>query len=382
MSLRLYESFIMGTPLLSIENINKNFGQLRALDNLSFNVSEGEIFGFVGSNGAGKSTTMRIVLGVLNADSGRVLYHGNEITRSDRERIGYMPEERGLYPRMKVAEQLTYFARLHGLSSREAKKNTDYWCERLGIAPRKSDAVQKLSLGNQQRVQLAAALVHNPAFLVLDEPFSGLDPVAVETMSGVLREAVSNGTSVIFSSHQLDLVERLSDTVGIISSGKMVALGTVDELRATPTPTYALGVRTLAKRGAHSASSESPALPEALTSSRTHASAPWELTSTLGELGVRVSSDPLEGTNELPRIEGISRYLLTLPQGVDPADVLRKVQESASVTEFALRRPHLNELFKEAVTQDASQGENAQTDHSHTRRKASLFSFGSRKEAR
>lgn len=217
---------------LEIRGLSKNYGDLRALDDLSFSVGPSEIFGFVGSNGAGKSTTMRIALGVLEPTAGDVLLDGVPLNFESRRRIGYMPEERGLYPKMKVGDQLVYIAQLHGMPAAEAKASMLRWTERLGIESRRGDIVQALSLGNQQRVQLAAALVHEPDILVLDEPFSGLDPVAVDVMSNVLKERAAAGAPVIFSSHQLDLVERLCTRVGIIKSGKMVAVGTVDELQA------------------------------------------------------------------------------------------------------------------------------------------------------
>src|SRR6266545_7351132 len=217
---------------LVFDALSKRYGSVVALREASFDVRAGELFGFVGSNGAGKTTAMRIALGVLAADSGIVWWDGAPITMETRRHIGYMPEERGLYPKMKVGEQLIYLARLHGLPATAARRSVDEWTERLGVAGRLGDEVQKLSLGNQQRVQLAAALVHNPSILVLDEPFSGLDPVAVDVMSKVLLDKAAEGIPVVFSSHQLDLVERLCHRVGIIRSGQMVAVGTVDELRA------------------------------------------------------------------------------------------------------------------------------------------------------
>jgi ABC-2 type transport system ATP-binding protein len=220
------------TDGLELEDVSKRYGQVVALDHLTLQVRPGELLGFVGSNGAGKSTAMRIALGVLAADAGQVRWRGRPITAADRSRIGYMPEERGLYPRMKVGEQLVYLARLHGLSRDDAERAVRTWTERLGVAERLGDEVQKLSLGNQQRVQLAAALVHDPAALVLDEPFSGLDPLAVDVMSQVLRDTAARGVPVIFSSHQLDLVERLCDRVGIVRQGQMVAVGRVDDLRS------------------------------------------------------------------------------------------------------------------------------------------------------
>jgi ABC-2 type transport system ATP-binding protein len=225
-------------PSLEIDHLDKSYGAVRALKDMSFDVPGGEIFGFVGSNGAGKTTTMRIALGVLAPDAGQVRWAGQPIDFQVRRRMGYMPEERGLYPRMRVAEQLVYLARLHGLSVGAAHEAMERWTELLGIAGRRGDDVQKLSLGNQQRVQLAAALVHDPEILVLDEPFSGLDPVAVDVMSGVLRERAAAGVPVMFSSHQLDLVERLCDRVGIVKDGSMVASGRIDDLRTLERPRW------------------------------------------------------------------------------------------------------------------------------------------------
>src|SRR5690606_10643888 len=212
-----------GRCVLEIARISKRFAARQALDDVSFTVEPGEVFGFVGSNGAGKTTTMRIVLGVLSADAGEVRWKGRPVDADLRRRIGYMPEERGLYPRMRVGEQLRYLALLHGLSSADAGAAVARWTEPLGVAARLRDEVQKLSLGNQQRVQLCAALVHDPEVLVLDEPFSGLDPTAVEVMSSVLRDKADAGVPVIFSSHQLELVERLCDRIGVIAGGRMVA---------------------------------------------------------------------------------------------------------------------------------------------------------------
>ncbi len=227
---------------LEIDHVNKSYGSLRALRDLTFDVKAGEIFGFVGSNGAGKTTAMRIMLGVLAADSGQVRWNGRELDLEARRRVGYMPEERGLYPRMKVGEQLRFLAGLHGMTPADAATAVDSWTDRLGVGHRRGDNVEKLSLGNQQRVQLAAALIHHPDVLVLDEPFSGLDPVAVDVMSAVLRERADAGVPVIFSSHQLDLVERLCDRVGIIRSGQMEALGTIEELRSTDRRRWLLDV--------------------------------------------------------------------------------------------------------------------------------------------
>jgi ABC-2 type transport system ATP-binding protein len=217
---------------LELQRLTRRYGDLVALDDLSFTVAEGQMFGFVGPNGAGKTTAMRIVLGVLAPDAGEVRWRGQPMTDEMRKHVGYMPEERGLYPKMRVRDQLEYFARLHGLPAAGAAGAAGYWIERLGVADRADDRVEALSLGNQQRVQLAAALVHNPEVLVLDEPFSGLDPVGVDVLAEVLADRAADGIPVIFSSHQLELVERLCEAVAIINRGRLVAAGPVEELRA------------------------------------------------------------------------------------------------------------------------------------------------------
>ena len=197
--------------MLELRGITKSYGGRRVLDDVTFNVAPGRLTGFVGGNGAGKTTTMRIVLGVLADDGGSVSLDGTPLTAADRRRFGYMPEERGLYPKMKVLEQIVYLARLHGFSKADATAEATAILEQLGLGERLGDNVETLSLGNQQRAQIAAALVHDPKVLILDEPFSGLDPLAVDVVASVLQERASRGTAVLFSSHQLDVVERLCD---------------------------------------------------------------------------------------------------------------------------------------------------------------------------
>ena len=218
--------------MLEIDQLTKSYGPTRALDGISLTVSPGEIYGFVGANGAGKSTTMRIAMGVLAPDSGSVRWQGQPVNFHGRRRFGYMPEERGLYPKMRIAEQVAYFGRLHGMSAAAAEKSAVALLEQLEVKAAPTDLLQALSLGNQQRVQLASALVHGPELLILDEPFSGLDPIGVDTMAALLTRRCADGVAVIFSSHQLELVERLCHRIGIITSGRMVAQGTIDQLRA------------------------------------------------------------------------------------------------------------------------------------------------------
>ncbi len=239
--------------MLELRDVARSYGQIVALDGLSLAVPEGEVVGFVGPNGAGKTTAKRIALGILEPDAGEVRWRGEPVTREQQRLFGYMPEERGLYPKMRVDRHLRYLAALHGRDRSQAAAAATRWIERLGLAERAGQRVEELSLGNQQRVQLAAALVHEPellvldepfsgldplgvdvlsgVLLVLDEPFSGLDPVGVDVLSGVLLDYARTGVPVVFSSHQLELVERLCEAVAIIKDGRLVASGTVEELR-------------------------------------------------------------------------------------------------------------------------------------------------------
>ncbi|MEA1902509.1 MAG: ATP-binding cassette domain-containing protein [Actinomycetota bacterium] len=217
--------------MLSIRDLHKSFGDVTALNGCNLAVDRGGMLGFLGPNGAGKTTAMRSVFGLIRPDSGTVTWDGHPIEHSDLLTFGYMPEERGLYPRMKIHDQLTYMGRLHGMSPRDAGAAADRWLEVFDLTDRRTDTVESLSHGNQQRVQLAAALIHDPDLLVLDEPFAGLDPIAVDTMSDVLREQAEVGKAVIFSSHQLDLVEDLCEEVAIINEGTVVVEGTVRQLK-------------------------------------------------------------------------------------------------------------------------------------------------------
>lgn len=215
---------------LDFAGLSRRFGEVVALDDLSFTVPAGEVVGFLGPNGSGKTTTMRAVFGLVALDSGSVRWNGKLVDAANRRRFGYLPEERGLYPGMVVDQQLQYLARLHGLTSDDASSATTRWLERLGVADRRASKVETLSLGNQQRVQLAAALVHEPELLILDEPLSGLDPVGIDAVGAVLTEQAAQGRGVLFSSHQLDLVEDLCTSVAIIDHGRLVARGSVEEL--------------------------------------------------------------------------------------------------------------------------------------------------------
>ncbi len=215
-----------------MQGLAKSFGEVPVLSDVTFTVQPGRIFGFLGRNGSGKTTTMRCMFGLLAPHGGRITYADRPITADDWRSFGYMPEERGLYPRMRVLPQLIHFARLAGLSRRDAHSAATDWLARLGLADRAESRVEQLSHGNQQRVQLAAALVHGPRVLVLDEPFSGLDPVGVADMGSVLREAARAGCTILFSSHQLDLVEDLCTDIGILHDGRVVEQGDLSAIRA------------------------------------------------------------------------------------------------------------------------------------------------------
>jgi ABC-2 type transport system ATP-binding protein len=216
---------------LCLRHVSKRFEGVQALADCSLSVPRGRMLGFLGPNGAGKTTTMRAVFGLLQVDAGAVLWLGRPVRFDDRLRFGYMPEERGLYPRMPVGEQLEYFGRLHGLAGRAAREAARKWLERLGLADRAQAKVEELSHGNQQRAQLAAALVHEPELLVLDEPFAGLDPLAVRTLAEVLRGEAARGAAVVFSSHQLELVDEICEEVAIIDHGRVIATGDAGALR-------------------------------------------------------------------------------------------------------------------------------------------------------
>ncbi|NNE95113.1 MAG: ATP-binding cassette domain-containing protein [Acidimicrobiales bacterium] len=217
---------------LNIVNLHKRFGDVVALNGVSLTVPQGALIGFLGPNGSGKTTTMRAVMGMVRPDAGSISWNGADITEAVRRRIGYMPQERGLYARMRAREQIVYFGQLAGLDRSEAGRRAGQWLERLDLGDRADSLVQELSGGNQQRVQLAVSLVHDPELLILDEPFAGLDPVAAETMREIISERTQKGASVLFSSHQLDLVSNLTSDAVIVANGSVVASGSIDELRS------------------------------------------------------------------------------------------------------------------------------------------------------
>lgn len=297
----------MSTGTLQLTGITKSYGERRVLDDITFPVASGHLTGFVGGNGAGKTTTMRIVLGLLNSDGGSVTLGGATLTPEMRRNFGYMPEERGLYPKMKVLEQVAYFARLHGFSKADAVARSTALLEELGLGERLNDNIEALSLGNQQRAQIAASLVHDPDVLILDEPFSGLDPLAVDTVAGVLQERAARGVSVLFSSHQLDVVERLCDDVVIIAGGVIRASGPRDELR------------------------------------RQYSAPRWELETT-GDAGW-LRGEP--GVTVVDFDGGSAVFDVDAPDTAQR--VLRRALDGGDVTRFAPQQPTLAQIFKEVI---------------------------------
>ena len=293
---------------LELNGLRRTYGQVVALDDLSFTVPPGQVFGFLGPNGAGKTTTMRAIFGLTDLDAGSVQWDGAPVGAAERRRFGYMPEERGLYPNMLVGEQVQYIGRLHGMDASAAASATTRWLERLALADRATSKVGVLSHGNQQRVQLAAALVHDPDALVLDEPLAGLDPAGIDAIGEVLVERAHSGRCVLFSSHQLDLVEDLCESVAIIDHGRLVASGTVDELAAS-------GARRLAVRveGDHQGL--------------------WAR----GIPGVTVSE-----------VEG-GEVRLVLAEAASSDAVLDAARSAGRVTKFVFERRRLSEVFREAV---------------------------------
>lgn len=217
---------------LEIKNVSKHFGNNVAVDDLNIEIPEGEIFGLLGGNGAGKTTTFRIILGLLTATEGNVLYNGKKIDYNVTDKIGYLPEERGLHPKLKVREQIQYLGKLKGLSGREVDKQLDYWLEKFEVPENKNKKIEKLSKGNQQKIQVIASIIHNPSLIILDEPFSGLDPINVEILKRSVIEMKDKGATIIFSTHRMEHVEELCENVCILNKGRSVVAGNIDQIKS------------------------------------------------------------------------------------------------------------------------------------------------------
>jgi ABC-2 type transport system ATP-binding protein len=293
--------------VLELQGLVKRYGEVTALDGAGLTAQPGRILGFLGPNGAGKTTAMRAVFGLVALDAGSITWQGRPVEPAVRTRFGYMPEQRGLYPKMRVLDQVAWLARLRGLDRVAARRAATETLDTLGLGDRGTTRVEALSHGNQQRAQLAACLVHRPELLVLDEPFSGLDPMGVDTMSAVVRARAAEGGTVLFSSHQLDLVEDLCDDVAIIDRGRVVVAGPLHTVR-TGAPQRRLEI-----------SFADPAVE-------------WS---------------PPQGVPVRER-DGTRVYLV--PAGIEPAALLTSAAAAGAVRSFAFAPPPLSEIFRQAVT--------------------------------
>jgi ABC-2 type transport system ATP-binding protein len=322
---------------LEVDGLRRRYGTVQALDGLTFGVPRGQVFGFLGPNGAGKTTTMRAIFGVTALDAGEIRWRGAPADATARRTFGYMPEERGLYPAMELLDQVKYFARLHGLDSAAAAKAARHWIDRLGLGARGDTRIDALSHGNQQRAQLAVALVHDPELLVLDEPFSGLDPGGIDDMSSILKERAAEGVTVLFSSHQLDLVEDICEAVAIIYRGSLVVSGPVAELRRGNRPRLAVRV------AGDTAAAWSAGVPDA------------------------------DGTVDAVRADGTAEISLT--DHGDSQHILDLARAAGAVEHFAYQDRSLSEVFRQAT--GASVGQ-AEAEHAAaTARTAAATNIGS-----
>lgn len=301
--------------VLQVRGVCHAFAERSVLDDVSFDVPRGVLTGLLGPNGAGKTTLMRVMFGVIDADAGQTLWQGRPVTTTDRRRWGYMPQERGLYPAMPAGDQLVYLARLHGVDRAQAARSARELLDELGLADRWSDRPDKLSGGMQQRLQLAAALVHDPEVIVLDEPFAGLDPVAVAELSATLTDRVREGRTVLFSSHQLDLVQDLCESIVMLDEGRTVLAGRVADLRASS------GRRQLRLTVAGGNRSWLAGFPH-----------------------VHIVEDRADDLR------------LDLPPGTDPLSVLDAARAAGAVTDFGLDLPTLSQLFMVAAGEMAEVG--------------------------
>ena len=297
---------------LLIDSVSKRFGEVQALEDVSLEIEPGEVFGFLGANGAGKTTAMRIVLDILRPDSGSVTWNGRRNTDLPRETWGYLPEERGLYAKMNVMEQLVFFARLHGVKSKAAEREVRDWLERFRIPEYADRRAEQLSKGNQQKIQFIAAILHDPQVLLMDEPFSGLDPVNVALLKQAFLEMKDRGKTLIFSTHQMETVEELCESIAILDRGRVVVGGAVRDVR-----------RSSGRQMVRLAVEGDPEMT-------------W-----LGTLdGVRVTRRGQDYTEA------------EVAQGHDPGTVLRAaLDRGCEVRHFEMADPSLEEIFIEKVGQ-------------------------------
>ncbi len=313
--------------MLSVQQVHKAFGDLHAVAGVSFDVRPGEVFGFLGPNGAGKTTTLRMIMGITRPDHGTVTFDGRP--QVDRSRVGYLPEERGLFEDASVSDTLTYLGSIRGLSRADARKVGHQWLERLGLADRAKAKVGTLSKGNQQKIQFACAILHKPVLAVLDEPFSGLDPLNQVVFLELIGELRRGGAAVLLSAHQLNLVERMCDRILLISKGRELISGTLDSMRAQAAG-GAGEVLSLELRPARGAGGSSPS--EAVERLRSSAS------------------------GAVPRLlgtaDGVVRVEVALPSGANLAPVIAALHPSHEVQRVTMRALSLHEIYVRLVGAD------------------------------
>ncbi len=313
--------------VLAVEAISKQFGDLQAVDAISFEVHPGEIFGFLGPNGAGKTTTLRMIMGITRPDSGRVLFHGRD--EVDRGGIGYLPEERGLYEDARLVDVLVYLGTLRGMSRSDAHREAMRWIQRMGLGDRYKHKVSALSKGNQQKIQFAGAVLHRPELAALDEPFAGLDPLNQELFLDLIRELKEQGTAVLLSAHQLDLVERLCDRFFLISNGRRLLAGTLSELRRLEMG----GAGEILEIDVHAPGGAAPA--------------PFRWAGD-GDRALEIAWEPMSGDR--------ARAEIALPEDQSLGPLLASLSDRYDVRRVHTRALSLHEIYVHAVRADRGQG--------------------------
>jgi len=292
---------------LKLEGVSKNFGKTVAVSNLSLEIPNKQIYGFLGANGAGKTTTIRMILGLLSPTQGTITWKNEKISYSNSDSIGYLPEERGLYPKLTVKEQLYYLARLKGMEKAEIELQLDSWLKRFHITEYKNRKTDELSKGNQQKIQFIASVIHNPKLLFFDEPFSGLDPINVELLKDAIVEMADRGTTIIFSSHRLDHVEELCQNICILDKGSPVVRGNLKEIKRS-----------------------------------------------FGKKNVIIHTDSnLDHLQKMPGVLNVKRfaqgYSIQISDDIVAGDIFRDIADRGFISKFELEEPSLNDIFIEKV---------------------------------
>lgn len=300
--------------MLKVENLRKTFSDVVAVDGVSFEVNRGEIFGLLGPNGAGKTTTIRMILDIIKPDYGVIKFDGKEINDEIKSKIGYLPEERGLYRKTKVFETILYFAQLKGIEKKTALERAKYWLKRFGLIDRVNSKIEELSKGNQQKIQIIISILHDPELVILDEPFAGLDPVNQELLKEVLLELRDKGKAIIFSTHQMDQVEKLCDSICLINKGKPVLSGSLTEVKSK------FGKNTI-------------------------------------HIEFEGDADVLKYLTGVKKVNIYPNYAeITLEDGMSSTDVLRELIKYMNLKKFEVKEPSLHSIFIDVVSRGVVQG--------------------------